>query len=227
MKPTPASNALLSAIADADEKDQVGYTRYLCERFLIDHPDHGPTLIRYACNLVSLAQYDAAEAALERAQSRVSAKHLHLVLAQRGHLMEAKGDFRNAERLFMEAHRLEPSDATYLIYAGAVAFRRGDVDRAQKLASKATDSTVGCVDEAWFNLGGYLLSHKRYYDAADCYRRALEIDPDYQIARKRLEDVELIIAHDEVTGANASGPRRLPIRARRSARIAQLCRSAT
>jgi len=196
VKPAPASKALLSAVAAADEKDQIGYTRYLCERFLMDHPDHVPTLIRYACNLISLAQYDAAEAALDRAQSRVSAKRLHLVLAQRGHLLEAKGDFPNAERLFMEAHRLDPTDAAYLIYAGAVAFRSGDVDRAQKLASQATDCTEGCVDEAWFNLGGYLLSAKRYHDAADCYRKALEIDPDYQIARQRLEDVELIIAHE-------------------------------
>jgi tetratricopeptide (TPR) repeat protein len=146
--------------------------------------------------LISLAQYEAAEAALDLAQSMAAAKRLHLVLAQRGHLLEAKGDFLNAERLFMEAHRLDTKDATYLIYAGAVAFRAGDIDRAQKLASQATDCTEGCVDEAWFNLGGYLLSDKRYHDAADCYRKALEIDPDYQIARERLEDIELIIAHE-------------------------------
>lgn len=192
----PASKALLSAVAAADEKGQIGYTRYLCERFLEDHPDHGPTLIRYASSLISLAQYDAAEAALDLAQSKVPAKYLHLVLAQRGHLLEAKGDFPNAERLFMEAHRLDPIDANYLIYAAAVAFRRGDIDSAQKLASQATDCTDGCIDEAWFNLGGHFLSDKRYRDAADCYRKALEIDPDYQIARERLEDVELIIAHE-------------------------------
>ena len=196
MKLTPASKALLSAIAAADEKDQIGYTRYLCERFLAHHPDYVPILIRYACNLISLAQYDAAEAVLDRAESKVSAKHLHMVLAQRGNLLEAKGDFLNAERLFMEAHGLDPSDATYLIYAAAVAFRRGDVDRAQKLASKAADCTEGCSEEAWFNLGGYLLSDKRYHDAADCYRKALEIDPNYQIAKQRLEDVELIIARE-------------------------------
>jgi tetratricopeptide (TPR) repeat protein len=196
VKLTSASKAFLSAVRAADEKDQIGYTRYLCERFLTHHPDHVPTLIRYACNLISLAQYDAAEAALDRAQSRVSVKHLHLVLSQRGNLLEAKGDFLNAERLFIEAHHLDPSYAAYLIYAGAVAFRRGDVDRAQKLASKATDCSEGCVDEAWFNLGGYLLAAKRYHDAEDCYRKALEIDPDYQIARQRLEDVELIIERE-------------------------------
>lgn len=196
MKLTPASKALFSAIRTAEEKDQIGYARYLCERFLISQPDHVPILIGYACNLISLAQYDAAEAALDRAQSMVPAKRLHLVLAQRGHLLEAKGDFSNAERLFMEAHRLYPTDADYMSYAAAVAFRMGNIDRAQKLASQATDCPEGCVDEAWYNLGGYLLSDKRYHDAADCYRKALEIDPNYRLAKERLEDVELIIAHE-------------------------------
>ena len=195
MKLTPASKALLSAIRAADERDQIGYTRYLCERFLMSNPDYVPMLNVYARNLISLAQYDAAEAALAHAKSKVSARYLHLVLAQEGHLLEAKGDFLNAERLFMEAHHLDPQDATYLVYAGSVAFRRGDVVRAQKLVSQATDCKEGCVDEAWFNLGGYLLSEKRYDDAADCYRKALEIDPDYQLAKERLEDLELIMAH--------------------------------
>ena len=196
MKLTPASKALLAAIAAADEQDQIGYARYLCERFLEKHPEHVPTLIRYACNLISLAQYDAAEAALDLAQAKVPANRLYLVLAQRGHLSEAKGDFPKAERLFMEAHRLEPADAGYLIYAGSAAFRQGNLACAQKLASQAADCTKGSVEEAWFNLGGYLLSEKRYHDAADCYRKALEIDPDYEIARERLEDVDLIIAHE-------------------------------
>ena len=192
----PDSKALRAAIRAADEKGQVGYMRYLCERYLMNYPNHVPILIAHARNLITLAQYDAAEVALDHAQTKVPKERLHLVFAQRGHLLEATGDFVRAEHLFMEAHSLDPNDATYLIYAGSVAFRRGDVERAQKLAAQATDCTEGCVDEAWFNLGGYLLSAKRYEDAADCYRKALEIDPDYQIARERLADVNLIIAHE-------------------------------
>lgn len=93
----------------------------------------------------------------------------------------------------MQAHQLDPDDATYLIYAASAAFRRGDIERAESLARQATGCTDGSIDEAWFNLGGYLLSAKRYSEAADCYRRALEIDPDYDIAHERLRDVELIL----------------------------------
>jgi len=191
----PSDDPLYQALKSADENNQIGYARYLCELYLKDHANHVPILIRYACNLISLAQYPAAHAALEHAQSLVSQQQLHIVLAQRGHLLEAQGHFHAAEEMFMQAHNLDPDDATYLIYAGSVAFRRGDIDRAQKLAGQATDCSHGCIDEAWFNLGGYLVSAKRYHDAADCYRRALEIDPEYEIARDRLKDVELIIHH--------------------------------
>ncbi len=184
---------LLEALQLVDENGQIGYTRYLCERYLQDHPDHLPTLIRYACSLVSLAQYSVAQSALDHAQAIAPKKRLHLVLAQRGHLLEAQGDFSGAEEMFMHAHKLDPGDATYLIYAGSVAFRRGDVERAQNLARQASECPEGCIDEAFFNLGGYFLSARRYREAADCYRKALEIDPDYELAKERLSDVELIL----------------------------------
>lgn len=191
----PSDSPLYQALRRADEQNQIGYTRYLCEIYLKEHPSDVATLIRYACSLISLAQYSQARAALDKAQATVPKKHLHLVLAQRGHLLEAKGHFKAAEEMFMEAHKLMPIDATYLIYAGAVVFRIGEIDRAQDLAKQATECSKGCIEEAWFNLGGYLLSARRYQEAADCYRRALEIDPDYEIAKERLADVELIIGH--------------------------------
>lgn len=110
----------LEALELADQKDQIAYTRQLCERYLQNHPDHVPTLVTYARNLISLAQYSLAKAALDHAQKIVSKKRLPLVLVQRGHLLEAQGAFSEAEAMYMEAHVLDPVDATYLIYAGSI-----------------------------------------------------------------------------------------------------------
>jgi tetratricopeptide (TPR) repeat protein len=184
---------IYEALKLADERDQIGYARYLGELYLKDHPGHGPTLIRYACNLISLAQYSKAEEALDCAQKVVPKEWLHLALAQRGHLLEAKGHYASAEALFMEAHDLDPDDATYLIYASSVASKKGDLERAIRLARKATECPEGRVDEAYFNLGGCFLSTQQYREAAGCYRKALEIDPDYDIAKERLADVTLIL----------------------------------
>lgn len=184
---------MLRAIADADENDEIAYTRHLCERFLKEEPNHAATLIRYARNLISLAQYSAAKEAIDRAELFAPKGRMDLVVTQRGHLLKAQGEFESAEEEFMRAHQMHPETASHLIYAASVAFRRGDLERAEALARKATGCTEGCIDEAWFNLGGYLLSSKRYREAKECYCRALKIDPEYEIAKKRLKDVELIL----------------------------------
>ena len=183
----------MDALNDADDAGHVALARIISEEILDQSPDHGPTLILYAGFLLDLGLYEDAARVLDRAEAVVPKKILHLVLAQRGHRLECMGDFSRSEELHLEAHALDPDDATYLIYAGSVAFKRGDIHRAEELARKAASCSEGCIDEALFNLGGYLLAQKRYDEARDCYLRALEIDPDYSIARKRLADVERAI----------------------------------
>ena len=186
--------ALLDLLREADGVGHIAYTRHLCECVLAQDPEHGPTLIRHACCLTALALYEESAAALDRAEKVIPAERRHLLLAQRGHLLQHMGDYETAEEMHLKAHELDPDDASYLIYAGHVAARRGDLARAEEHYRKAVACSEGCIDEAWFNLGGRLLARKRFEEARDCYLRALQIDPDYTIARKRLEDVELVLA---------------------------------
>jgi len=64
---------------------------------------------------------------------------------------------------------------------------------------RALQCPEGCLDEAYFNLGGYLLRQGNYEEARDCYLKALEIDPEYTLAIKRLADVERINAERTFT----------------------------
>ena len=193
-------------LREAEESGHVAYTRHLCETILEDNPDHGPTLIRYACALIEFALYDEAGAVLDQAEAVIPAERRHLVLAQRGHQLERMGDYSGSEEFHLKAHELDPDDATYLIYAGSVASRRGDIARAETLARKAISCSKGCIDEAYFNLGGCLLAQKRYEEARDCYLRAIEIDPDYSIAKKRLADVERVIKNQGEQVVPPNGP---------------------
>jgi tetratricopeptide (TPR) repeat protein len=102
------------------------------------------------------------------------------------------GAYAEAESLFLAAHELDPSDATYLIYAFSAASARGDLSRAEELIRRALECQEGCLDEAYFNLGGCLLRKKQYEEARRCYVQALEIDPDYEIAKKRLADLDAL-----------------------------------
>ncbi|MEO0414578.1 MAG: tetratricopeptide repeat protein [Verrucomicrobiota bacterium] len=184
----------------ADKEGHVALTRHLCEQVLAVKPDHGPTLIRYAACLTNLSLYDDASAALERAERVVPTDMRHFVLAQWGHLRESQGDFDTAEQLFLSAYEHDSDDATYLIYAGSSAFARGDVVRAEKLARQALSCSEGCIDEAYFNLGGYLLAQKQYEEARECYLRAIELDPNYDIAKKRLDDLDRLQQYQREQG---------------------------
>ncbi len=182
---------LPDALDKAEEAGHVASVRQLCEAFLFQRPDHGPTLVRYARALIDLALYDEAAVVLDRAEAVVPGEWRHLILAQRGHRLERMGNFSASEELYLKAHELDPENATHLVYAASVAFRRGDLHRAEELARKATSCREGSFEEAYCNLGGYLLTQRRYMEARDCYLRALEIDPAYAIAKKNLADAEL------------------------------------
>lgn len=181
---------LLDELSRAETAGHLALTRHLCELILADEPDDGPTLIRYASCLLGLSLYDTAAKTLDRAEMVVPLERRQLVLAQRGHLRQAMGDYVGAERCFLSAHNLDPDDATYLIYSGSVAFARGDIKRAEEFVRLALECSEGSLDEAYFNLGGYLVAQSKYEEARTCYLRALEIDPDYEIAKKRLADLD-------------------------------------
>lgn len=90
---------------------------------------------------------------------------------------------------------------TYLIFAASAALNGGNIKRAEELNAQATQCAEGEIDEAYCNLGGIYIIEKRYEEALQCYRRALEIDPDYARARNCIEDIELILARE---GANTA-----------------------
>ncbi len=180
---------LLDELSRADEEGDVGYVRYLCEWVLEKHPNDWPTLLQHASNLILLAQYGLAVEALQRAENYIPEECRHLLCSRRADIAEAKGQFAEAEALYWKAHEYAPDEAMYMIFAGAVAFRDGRISRAEELARRATECPKGCLEEAWFNLGGYLLSQKRYSEAKQCYQKAIELDPGYDVAFQRLADV--------------------------------------
>jgi tetratricopeptide (TPR) repeat protein len=181
---------LYEELKQAGNDDHVALTRHLCEKLLRESPDFWPALIRYAIILIDLALYDDAERVLDRAETVIPRKFQQHIFAQRGHRLAAMGDLPGAEKLHRQAHQLDPLDPSYLIYAASIAFKRGNIQRAEKLVRQATECDDGALDEAFFNLGGYLLVQKKYQDAKECYLKAIEIDPDYDEAHKKLADLE-------------------------------------
>ena len=57
-----------------------------------------------------------------------------------------------------------------------------------------TRCSKGCVDEAYLNLGLVLRAQERYTEALECFKKALELTPDYELAITGKSDMENVIA---------------------------------
>jgi len=117
----------------------------------------------------------------------------HLIFWQFGHLEEARGNLRHAINWHRKVARLKPDEASSYIYCGLIFKSQGKLKQAEKQYRRALECRDGMLDEAWFNLGGALLTQRRLEEARDCYLKAIGIDPKYTIAKQRLKDVEQAI----------------------------------
>jgi tetratricopeptide (TPR) repeat protein len=182
-------------ISDAHAEGLTAYVLQLCLEFLRSYPDHGPAWCVKGIVLAELARYDEAEEALKKAQKLSPNDGIQTVLSQFGHLEQARGNLSKAREWFKKAHDADPDDATYLIFIGSTFFREGNLQEAEQTHLMATQCSDGYIDEAYFNLGGVYLAREQFEKAKECYQKALEIDPEYEMAQKRLTDVEQVLKY--------------------------------
>ena len=165
----------------------------LCKKHLRKFPKHGPAWLRYGMVLVALAQYAPAEKAIRRALQLCPTKSLSFPYVQLGHLVEARGDFKQAAVWYRKAAKHRPKDANFHIFLGSNAWKRGLHKQSEVYYRRALKCSEGSLEEAYFNLGGILLGKRKYPEAIECYQEALKIDPKYKIAKERLNDAKLAL----------------------------------
>jgi tetratricopeptide (TPR) repeat protein len=109
-------------------------------------------------------------------------KALAIAYAQMGHLVQAKGGFKQAAIWYRKAVNHRPKDATFHIFLGSNAFMRGLHKESEAHYRRALECSEGCLEEAYFNLGGILLGKRKYSEAIECYEEALKIDPKSELS---------------------------------------------
>lgn len=160
------------------------------QRYLKRYPKDGPSWLRLGIALVELARYQDAKRALAKAADLCPAGKCQVPLSQMGHLFDAMGDYDEAGRWYERAIDTAPNDASYYIYLGGVLAKSGRLYEAEQVHRAATRCLEGCIDEAYLNLGYVLRAQERFEEAADCFREAIRLDPDYRLAKTALQDVE-------------------------------------
>ncbi len=156
------------------------------QRALAIAPDHPDALNFYGMTLLQLGQPAAALEYLGRA---VHLQRNNPAIA--GNLAQVYFTLKRydeAHATFQKASRLDPRQVQFKLGVAnslALAGKLGDAEiLLRKLTERYAQNAL-----AWFNLGNVLRDQSRGEEALACYRRALELDPQFVDARSNLADV--------------------------------------
>ena len=99
--------------------------------------------------------------------------------------MHRSGDLDNAEKLYKNILSRDPDNPDVLNLLGVLSLQSEKLKEAERFIRKAiaVDSSIA---EYHFNLGEVLLHNDDKYAAIQSYRKSLEINPNLEIAKKKL-----------------------------------------
>jgi tetratricopeptide (TPR) repeat protein len=159
-------------------------------RFLMKYPDHGAAWYQVGKALLRLARHEEAEQALAKAIELCPEGHLQIPFAAMGELFKFSGDYERAEHWYRRAIDAAPDDTQGYIYLGGMLARLGRLIEAEEVHRQGIQCSRGYIDEAYLNLGLVLRARERFSEAAECFREAIRLDPEYRAAKQALRDVE-------------------------------------
>jgi tetratricopeptide (TPR) repeat protein len=180
-------------IRTARKNDQAATTVLLASRWLRSHPDDIWVIYAYAEMLYKMTRYEESIRVYLDAIERFEELRWGLY-NQMGQLHRYRGDLAVAESWYQKAIAEDPDEAASYIFLGAVQAVQGKLAQAEATHRRATQCPNGLVDEAYHNLGLVLRGQDRLAEAADCFRKAIELCPDYENAIEALQDVEAALA---------------------------------
>jgi tetratricopeptide (TPR) repeat protein len=185
--------ALYRRLRKASDADQPALTLLLGRRYVNRYPECGHGWLLLGIALVEQARYEEAERALLRSLDLYPADKRWIVLGHLGHLFKQSGNYRKAAKWYKRQIIATPDAADGYIYLGAALARSGRLAEAEAVHRRGTECIEGCIDEAFLNLGLVLRALQRYAEAAECFREAIRLDPNYDAAKDALRDVELCV----------------------------------
>ncbi len=182
-------------IISAEEKNLNSCVIELAEKYLADFPDSQGAWSMYSYALYRVDRFqDAKKSLLKTLELTENSDNNHSwIICKIGSIYEDSGHFHKAIEYFEKAQLSNPNEATFLIYKGVLLLRIGKYKEAAEILIKATKCEKGCIDEAFYNLGVVRIAQSKYQEAAECFKKALEIDPKYKEAKQQLKDVTQVL----------------------------------
>lgn len=179
-------------IREASLNDHAATTILLASHWLRDHPDDFFVMLDYAEMLYQMTRYGDAIRIYERAlETEKDDSRRWAIFNQMGRMYQYWGRPADAESWFRRAIESNPDEVCSYMFLGACQARQGKLMEAEATHRAATQlKQSNLLDEAYQNLGLVLRGQGRLAEAAECFRKAIEIDPQYSEAATALVDVE-------------------------------------
>ena len=178
-------------VEEAFRNDHAATTVLLARQWLQAHPDDLLIIIKYAEMLYKMTRYQEAIRVYEDAIGRLEEDDRWAIFNQIGRMYNYWGRPEQAEPWFRKAIEIEPDEVASYIFLGACQARQGKLKEAEATHRAAIEWIESWLwDEAYQNLGLVLRGQDRLSEAAECFRKAIEINPKYANAIEALADVE-------------------------------------
>ena len=181
------------AILEADDQEQYAVVDILTRSYVKEFPEETLIWITRGRALSHFCRWNEADRAFEQALSvAIKPEQEPYIWREKGESHKERGEVREAEECFQRLVELEPKDGFSRVLLANATRRRGDfmLAEARYRDALAIEGEEECRDIALLFLGSVLVALGRLEEAADCYREALALSPDYEVAQMRLTDVE-------------------------------------
>jgi tetratricopeptide (TPR) repeat protein len=110
---------------------------------------------------------------------------------EKGNSSIKSGNPKEALEHYKEAEKHAPDNKSKSLLdfnRGAAHYHMGNYDIASdKYKSSISSENPDIQKKSLFNMGNSFMKEKKYKEAADCYIKALQVDPNYEKAKKNLE----------------------------------------
>lgn len=163
----------------------------LLEKYLIYRPDSLSVNVIKADILVKFSRFDESGIILKKLLQTNFNKHIDLIYLQFGHLYKNKGEFVESNKWYTKALLISKDNANIQIYLACNYLSLGIFQKAQKYLNQVIKSGEDLMDEAYYNLGVIEKFSGNYEKSIKYFDKALEIDPEYELAVKEKKDVIL------------------------------------
>lgn len=169
-----------------------GYHLLLARDYLEKYSDSYISNYLYAQALGDLYRYEDAIKVLEKS---ITLSDFDVVSGffNIGLLYAGKKEFQTAIDYFKKCIEIKPERADYYSNTAMAFIRMGMFDKAEEYYQKAIQCTDGYVDEAYLNYGYLFRAQERFPDALDAFKKAIELDPEYEKAHLAIKDIGLAI----------------------------------